>query len=145
MTREELKEHCQRQIQQFERVEKIMPVTPNDWKRYEEHKLILELLEQTDGDLISRQATVERLCKVAEFMNEKRDGLGSPYVMAALFIQDNKDEFPSVTPQPSAEKTAEWIYRGNSIICSSCGEKIPYGIHNYYCRNCGAKMKGLEE
>ena len=47
MTREELKEHCKKQIQQFERVEKIMPVTPNDWKRYEEHKLILELLEQT--------------------------------------------------------------------------------------------------
>lgn len=46
MTREELKEHCKRQIQQFERVEKIMPVTPYDWKRYEEHKLILELLEQ---------------------------------------------------------------------------------------------------
>ncbi len=46
MTREELKAHCERQIQQFERVEKIMPVTPNDWKRYEEHKLILELLEQ---------------------------------------------------------------------------------------------------
>ena len=46
MTREELREHCKRQIQQFERVEKIMPVTPNDWKRYEEHKLILELLEQ---------------------------------------------------------------------------------------------------
>ncbi len=33
-------------MQQFERVEKIMPVTPNDWKRYEEHKLILELLKQ---------------------------------------------------------------------------------------------------
>ena len=46
MTKEELKEHCERQIQQFERVEKIMPVTQNDWKRYEEHKLILELLEQ---------------------------------------------------------------------------------------------------
>ena len=46
MTREELKEHCKRQVQQFERVEKIMPVTLNDWKRYEEHKLILELLEQ---------------------------------------------------------------------------------------------------
>ena len=45
---------------------------------------------------------------------------------------------------PCAEKTAEWIYRGNSIICSNCGDKIPYGIHNYYCRNCGAKMKGLE-
>lgn len=46
MTREELREHCERQIQQFERIEKIMPVTLNDWKRYEEHKLILELLEQ---------------------------------------------------------------------------------------------------
>lgn len=46
MTYEELKEHCKRQVQQFERIEKIMPVTPNDWKRYEEHKLILELLEQ---------------------------------------------------------------------------------------------------
>lgn len=46
MTREELRGHCERQIQQFERVEKIMPVTPNDWKRYEEHKLILELLDQ---------------------------------------------------------------------------------------------------
>lgn len=46
MTREELKEHCERQVQRFERVEKIMPVTPNDWKRYEEHKLVLELLEQ---------------------------------------------------------------------------------------------------
>lgn len=45
MTREELKEHCKRQVQQFERVEKLMPVTPNDWKRYEEHKLVLELLE----------------------------------------------------------------------------------------------------
>lgn len=46
MTIEELKEHCKRQVQQFERVEKIKPVTLNDWKRYEEHKLILELLEQ---------------------------------------------------------------------------------------------------
>ena len=46
MTREELKAHCERQIQEFERVEKIMPVTPNAWKHYEEHKLVLELLEQ---------------------------------------------------------------------------------------------------
>lgn len=46
MTRKELKEHCERQIQQFERIEKLMPVTQNDWKRYEEHKLVLELLER---------------------------------------------------------------------------------------------------
>lgn len=46
MTIKELKEHCETQIQQFERVKELMPVTLNDWKRYEEHKLILELLEQ---------------------------------------------------------------------------------------------------
>lgn len=67
-----------------------------------ENRLLLQMLEaEPCEDAISRQATVERLCKVAEFMNEKRDGLGSPYVMAALFIQDNKEEFPSVTPKQS--------------------------------------------
>lgn len=61
MTREELKEHCKRQVQQFERVEKIMPVTPNDWKRYEEHKLILELLEQ-EPILNKIRAEIEPKC-----------------------------------------------------------------------------------
>ena len=64
----------------------------------------IEVLEQEPcEDCISRQATVERLCKVADFMNEKRSGLGSPYIMAALFIQDNKDEFPSVIPEPKTD------------------------------------------
>ena len=31
-------------------------------------------------DAISRKATVKRLCKIADYMNEKRNGLGSPYV-----------------------------------------------------------------
>lgn len=69
-------------------------------KRYEAYDVAIKALEQqTCEDVISRQATVERLCKVAEFMNEKRNGLGSPYIMAALFIQDNKEEFPSVQPK----------------------------------------------
>ena len=50
-------------------------------------------------DCISRQATVKRLCNLAEFMNEHKEKSGAPYIMAALFIQDNKTEFPSVTPQ----------------------------------------------
>ena len=60
MTREELKEHCKRMIQEFERVEKIMPVTANAWKRYEEHKLILELLEQ-ESVLDKIRAEIEQL------------------------------------------------------------------------------------
>ena len=65
MTREELKEHCERQIQQFERVEKIMPVTPNNWKRYEEHKLILELLEQEQ----EIQDIYEKYSQIVELMD----------------------------------------------------------------------------
>ena len=82
-------------------------------------------------DCISRQATVERLCKIAEFMNEKRNGLGSPYVMAALFIQDNKDEFPPVTPQP---KIGHWI--GHREHCENLGV-MPSGLGAYeWCSNC---------
>ena len=93
-------------------------------------------------DCISREATVERLCKVAEFMNEKRAGLGSPYVMAALFIQDNKEEFPSVTPQP---KMGRWIDIDDSKSeCSICGhrefnERFLFEDINF-CAKCGAKM-----
>ena len=50
-------------------------------------------------DCISREATVKRLCNLAEYMNEHKKNSGDPYIMAALFIQDNKTEFPSVTPQ----------------------------------------------
>lgn len=71
MTREELKEHCKRQIQQFERVEKIMAVTPNDWKRYEEHKLILELLEQ-DPVIDKIRAEIEEHAKINQNLNTDR-------------------------------------------------------------------------
>ena len=98
MTREELKEHCQRQIQQFERVEKIMPVTSNDWKRYEEHKLILELLEQEPcEDAISRQ-------EVLEYIEGSWAELGHSSENE-LVCQDIK-EMPSVTPkQQTCEDT----------------------------------------
>ena len=61
MTKEELKAHCERQIQEFERVEKIMPVTPNAWKHYEEHKMVLELLEQ-ESVLDKIRAEIEPKC-----------------------------------------------------------------------------------
>lgn len=59
MTREELKVHCERQIQQFERVEKLMPVTPNDCRRYEEHKMVLELLEREQPTLDKIRTEIE--------------------------------------------------------------------------------------
>lgn len=45
MTREELKEHCERQIENCEMWARYKREEPHG-KVYEEHKLILELLEQ---------------------------------------------------------------------------------------------------
>lgn len=44
MTVKELKEHCIRQVTEFERIKEIMPL-PNGYKHYDEHKLILTLIE----------------------------------------------------------------------------------------------------
>ena len=119
-------------------------------------EMAIKALEQEPcSDCISREATVERLCKIAEIMNKKREGLGSPYVMAALFIQDNKDEFPPVTPQP---KMGRWInakvgkmFPSNDYKCSECGNILDFDGVNCgrgdanYCPNCGAKMQEVEE
>ena len=61
-------------------------------------------LPKGHGDLIDRGKTVKRICKVADFMNERRENLGSPYIMAALFIQDNKEEFPTIIEADKEEE-----------------------------------------
>ena len=131
----------------------------DDVKYHEEHGEVIvdnevwddakKALEQEPcEDAISRQATVERLCKLADFMNKKREGLGSPYIMAALFIQDNKNEFPSVNPQQTGHwkrisidkysEHAKYWYR-----CDRCG-KDNLG-NTDWCPNCGAKMDESQE
>ena len=46
MTREELREHCIREIDWFEKFGYKKVMNCFDKKRYEEHKLVLELLDQ---------------------------------------------------------------------------------------------------
>lgn len=86
--------------------------------------IAIKALEQEPcEDCISRRATVKRLFKVADFMNEKRKGLGTPYIMAALFIQDNKDEFPPVTSKKK-------------------DKALPSGLGAYkWCPNCGMQER----
>jgi len=49
MTKEELKAHCEKTIEQCEMWAKYRNETPSG-KVYEEHKLILELIEQSNSD-----------------------------------------------------------------------------------------------
>lgn len=123
-------------------------------KRVEAFDVAIKALEQQScEDCISRESTVKRLCKVGDFMNEKRSGLGSPYIMAALFIQDNKDEFPSVTPTRPTGKWEFVQYDYNPNIgnwhCSECMNIVTNkegGIPKYeYCPSCGARMVESED
>lgn len=66
MTREELKAHCEKQIEMCEMWAISKGEKPSG-KIYEEHKLILELLDQQPyEDAISRQAVIDALCDECE-------------------------------------------------------------------------------
>ena len=95
--------------------------------------------KQTDGDLISRDYTIQQIQKA------KENNYNFNYNTLLDFING----------LPSAEKTAEWIEvideidsYGNKTWhheCSICGSEDS-GWGNYkYCPNCGRRMKGVEE
>lgn len=94
MTKEELKEHCKKQIEMCEKWAKAKGENPCG-KIYEEHKMILELLEQQFcEDAISRQA-------VLELMEDYNLSMGQ--------VVKGIHALPPVTQQPSAENTASKI------------------------------------
>lgn len=88
MTREELKDHCKRQVRMFEQLEKLTAVTPNDWKRYEEHKLVLELLAH-ESILDEVRAEIEKRIDNSVFMAERiQEILQSPDLWPEDDFQD---------------------------------------------------------
>ena len=105
MTREELKEHCEKQI----RISEIMSrgKEPSD-KIYEEHKMILELLEQpTSDDCVSRAKVDQRIYDYAE-------SNGLSYANMKNYILD----VPPVT------STQRWI---------PCSERLPQMREQVLC------------
>lgn len=87
MTREELKVHCEKQIEMCEMGASAKGEEPSG-KVYEEHKLILELLEQEPCDnAVSRQA-------VLDMMQMRMSG---KELYKAVY------ELPPVNPQPKYE------------------------------------------
>ena len=92
MTREELKEHCKKQIEMCEMWAKAKGENPCG-KVYEEHKMVLELLEQQPcEDAISRQAVLEQInCWIGS--GEYR------YTNATDYLTRRMQGMPPVTPQ----------------------------------------------
>ena len=134
----------------------------------------IELLEQTDGDLISRQA-VNKLRKYnlvggihtvsLDDINKLPSARGYGDLISrtdllnAIWQKEYGIDYDGVNllnirhidiieQMPSAEKTAEWIIETDSDgtygICSNCRMKQRAG-HLAYCPNCGRRMKGEEE
>ena len=108
MTREELRNHCEKQIRACEMWAHSQGEEPHG-KVYEEHKLILELLEQEPcEDAISRKALIERINNAEEnFKADNMESIGSddgdPFVdgvLSGVFnIREMVIQAPSVTPQ----------------------------------------------
>jgi hypothetical protein len=150
MTREELKRHCEKQIEECERWSKHKGEEPHG-KIYEEHKLILELLEQQPcEDAISRADAVR---------------VASGYCHPANIAKELA-KLPPVTP---IRPKGHWIGRKrigfgewadyvvplkdgfvmDSCSCSECGEWLTgsdeYQCSGNFCPNCGADMREVEE
>lgn len=147
MTREELKKHCLKQVEACEMWAKHNGEEPHG-KVYEEHKLILELLEQEPcEDCISKKAVLDKIneiCfsreqeavdfRVAQGSNGQRD-------LIINFIKN----LASVQSKP---KTGYWntyeITQGGIneewIECSECMWSNALVIPRNYCPNCGCKM-----
>lgn len=127
MTREELRNHCIRTVELCELFAIDKGEKPKG-KVYEEHKLILDILDtEPCEDCISRE-------QARELMYSKQDAL----------TEYDLDSLPSVTP---ARKRGKWIYPNvpaqyvDGQECSECGYSV-YGVVDYkYCPNCGAKME----
>ena len=109
MTREELKEYCLEQIEMCEILAKCKGEKPSG-KRYEKHKLILELLEQEPKaghwKLVQRGKSIDICCSNCEEVRIK--GYAYNYTVDQLNKEDLKE-------------------------CFECADMR-------YCPNCGAKM-----
>ena len=161
MTREELKRHCLNQIESCEKWARLSGQEPYG-KIYEEHKLILELLEQQScDDAISRQDALRAFMYATN--GERLPDYNCdnyPVTYDLRYIKKTLRALPPVTPQP---KTGHWIIKDSKeqgydiggvktwyiqIKCSECGFiKTAIEGHTgqyHYCPNCGAKMQETE-
>lgn len=95
------------------------------------------------SELIDREATVKQICNIGEMVGgHARDVI----ISIALFVQDDKTAFPTITipvaELDTTEDFGEWIDvngDGSIMKCSKCGEEVCCKNNNF-CPNCGRRM-----
>lgn len=96
----------------------------------------IELLEQTDGDLISRTDLLNKIWQ--KEYGKDYDGVNMLNIPHIDIIEN----------MPSADNTAEWISKDitDLVYCSKCDyrEWYIYATDYNYCPNCGRRMKGVD-
>lgn len=155
MTREELKRHCVKQIEGCEMWARLNGEEPHG-KIYEEHKLILELLEQEPVKDIKEYYKDIWDCDINHPRYEDtvaeivETSYRSGYVQG---VENTTKEFRFELEQEL--KTGYWIRElirnekggciGAKMICSECGNDNRHDEYMSYCPHCGAKMQEVEE
>ena len=166
MTREELKEHCIKQVEQCEMWAIHRGEEPSG-KIYEEHKAILDILEQEPcEDTISREAVLDEINRLGQVGFKDYNTYSSFY--------DFVEGMPPVESSRPCDSCKHWEDRctwlpslkghwidadGNTVKmidgvpqdscwCSECKEWLvasdEYSCKGYYCSNCGVEMENIE-
>lgn len=105
-------------------------IFPNDqWKATFKELLDDEPTVENKGDLISRQAILDRTVNRNSIWNKITDSEGN----------NLEDILNSI---PSAENKGEWLDSSNGWTCSICNRDSKRDTD--FCPNCKARMKGSE-
>lgn len=139
MTKEELREHCEKQVKACEMWAENRGQKPSG-KIYEEHKLILDLIkaleQQPSEDCVSREK-VRYMITGGKYANEDYE----------QFIDRLVKELENMPPVTPTRKVSKWI----DGHCANCGCDVPAYIIDWkwekdmnakWCPQCGAEMKG---
>ena len=160
ITLEDLKKHCIKTIEACEQFRKLPNVVVTDDRRNQEHKMVLQLIEEHEQrqstDAVSREAVLKAFndyCKPnCEYSKKQRNVMcGACKMGDAIEIVE---EFPPVTPE---RPKGEWKYTDEVheiatcskcsflIDASGCVDPEEYISIYRYCPNCGADMRGVGE
>lgn len=148
MTKEELREHCEKQVRMCEEWARGNDREPSG-KTYEEHKLVLDLIkaseQQPSEDCISR-AEVQKFVSYIQSIKDSHNEEDTPInygTICDLVIRGWKlVELPPITP--TRKSGLHWIERFDNesmwLECPHC-HRDSIAAYNY-CPNCGAEMRG---